>query len=330
MRALSDFWERMPGSPATDAAIEPLTLDRKHVYIFPNRAGRTYMVMLGVVLIGAINYNNSLGYGFTFLFASLYVVALLHTYRNLAGLRYGGGRCAPVYTGDIASFNLNLDNRGQSARYAIALKPAPDAQRWYTEDEQTSSMVQLDVSADDIKAARIDVRATRRGWLTLRRVEIQTRFPLGLFTAWSYWRPPLRVLVYPRPAGPLALPGSAEKSDNDEGGRQPGTDDFAGFRDYRPGDSPRHIAWKALAREQGLHVKRFAGGQTDEIILKLADAALLPDLEQRLSQLCKWVLMAEAAGLSYGLELPGKSILPGQGAAQREQCLRALALFGLP
>ncbi len=329
MRALADFWARMPGSPATDAAVEPLTLDRRHVYIFPNRAGRLYALMLGVVLLGAINYNNSLGYGFTFLYASLYVVALLHTYRNLVGLRYGGGRCAPIFAGDIASFSLSLDNRGGPPRYAVALKPAPDAQRWYTEDEQ-AALTSVDVPADDTTAVRIDISAARRGWLPLNRVEIQTRFPLGLFTAWSYWRPPLRVLVYPRPAGPLALPASGAESDSEEGGRQPGTDDFAGFRDYRLGDSPRHIAWKALAREQGLHVKRFAGGRTDEVILRLADAALLPDLEQRLSQLCKWVLMAEAAGLSYGLELPGKSIPAGQGTAHREQCLRALALFGQP
>lgn len=329
MRTLAGFWERLPGSPATDAATEPLTLDRKHVYIFPNRAGRAYMLMLGVVLIGAINYNNSLGYGFTFLFASLYMVALLHTYRNLAGLRYGGGRCAPVYAGDIASFTLNLDNRGQPARHAIVFKPAPDVQRWSTEDER-APVVRVDVPPDGFETVRIDVPATRRGWLALRRVEIQTRFPLGLFTAWSYWRPPLRALVYPRPTGPLALPYTGAESDSEEGGRQAGTDDFAGFRDYRLGDSPRHIAWKILAREQGLQVKRFAGGQTAEIILKLSDAALLPDVEQRLSQLCKWVLMAEAAGLSYGLELPGESIAPGQGAVQREQCLRALALFEAP
>ena len=39
----------------------------------------------------------------------------------------------------------------------------------------------------------------RRGWLPLGRVMLETRFPLGLFRAWSYVEPDSRCLVYPRP-----------------------------------------------------------------------------------------------------------------------------------
>jgi uncharacterized protein (DUF58 family) len=60
------------------------------------------------------------------------------------------------------------------------------------------------------------------------------------------------------------------------------------------------------------------------------DWALLPpglDTEARLSRLTRWVIDAHAAGLSFGLRLPGAELLPASGDAQRERCLEALALF---
>jgi uncharacterized protein (DUF58 family) len=41
------------------------------------------------------------------------------------------------------------------------------------------------------------------------------------------------------------------------------------------------------------------------------------------------VLDAEAAGIAYGLRIPGTSRPPGRGQAHRDQCLRDLALLGL-
>ena len=42
-----------------------------------------------------------------------------------------------------------------------------------------------------------------------------------------------------------------------------------------------------------------------------------------------WVLALENARRAYGLRLPGQRIEPALGPAHREQCLRALALYGL-
>ena len=57
-------------------------------------------------------------------------------------------------------------------------------------------------------------------------------------------------------------------------------------------------------------------------------AALAGGTEQRLSQLAKWIVEAEAQGLSYALRLPDAFFDFGHGREQREACLRALALFG--
>ena len=51
------------------------------------------------------------------------------------------------------------------------------------------------------------------------------------------------------------------------------------------------------------------------------------DVEQRLSQLARWVLDAEEEGRPYGLRLPGNDIPAGQGELHQHRCLEALALF---
>ena len=107
-----------------------------------------------------------------------------------------------------------------------------------------------------------------------------------------------------------------------------GANDFIGLRQYHPGDSIRAIAWKAVAREQPLLVKRFSGDGSHMLILNWEDAAHLHDSEARLAQLCRWILLAEREGWNYGLAIPGTRVEPGRGLAHRNICLEALAGFG--
>ena len=83
-----------------------------------------------------------------------------------------------------------------------------------------------------------------------------------------------------------------------------------------------------LAREQGLQVKQFNAVQGNELWLDWLQAPS-EDPEQKLAILARWILDAEAQGLTYGLRLPGLELAPASGMAQRDDCLRAVALFGL-
>ena len=101
------------------------------------------------------------------------------------------------------------------------------------------------------------------------------------------------------------------------------------LRPYRAGDPPKLIAWKALAREQGLLVKEFSATASSELWLDWDDARA-PDVEARLSVLTHWVMQAENFGQSYGLRIPGTRIPPDRGDLHRRRCLEALALFEEP
>ena len=81
-----------------------------------------------------------------------------------------------------------------------------------------------------------------------------------------------------------------------------------------------------MARERGLYSKNFGGDRTEQISLDW-DLLTEPDPETRLSQLCRFVLLAAQSHQSYGLRLPGICIAPGLDDRHKHQCLAALARF---
>src|SRR5262249_57636231 len=96
-------------------------LSQRRVYILPTRHGVSFGVALILMLIGSINYNLSLGYVLTFLLAGLGIVSILHTFRNLVHLYVSGGRASPVFAGDVARFQIVLENRNGVTRHSIDL-----------------------------------------------------------------------------------------------------------------------------------------------------------------------------------------------------------------
>jgi uncharacterized protein (DUF58 family) len=105
-------------------------------------------------------------------------------------------------------------------------------------------------------------------------------------------------------------------------------DDFAGVRAYVPGESLRHVDWKAVARGRPLSVKQFLGGEGQELWLDAANMGRMP-LEVRLSQLALWIVNAEKEEIPYALRL-GRIALPlGLGPAHARLALEALAVAGV-
>jgi uncharacterized protein (DUF58 family) len=303
---------------------EPGRLQRRRVYIFPTRQGILFGIVLLVMLIGAINYSNSMAYLLAFTLGSVYLVAMLHTYRNLRGLILNVKPAPPVFAGGEARFPLLLDNRGGGERLGLRVYPAPRAGRRAPPEGHAIDVPPAQLQQDDISAA-----APARGLLRAGRLRVVSSWPLGLFRAWSYLDSDAEAVVYPRPAGNPSLPEFSADSADHRAGNQEGTDDFLGFRPYRPGDSIRNIDWKALAREQGVLLKRFSGSGLRRLVLHWDQTAYLPDTERRLSQLCLWVLEAERQGVNYGLEIPGTRLPVDHGEQHEHRCLKALATYAL-
>ena len=293
-----------------------IQLRHRRVYIVPSRVGWMFGGTVAILLLGSINYALALGFALTFLLAGLGLAGMVHTARNLALLAVQSTRVEPVFAGEAAQFRLLLENPSQFDRPSILARHVA-----------SGAQVVVDVGAESAAEAVLAIPAARRGRLALGRVMLETRFPLDLFRAWSYVEPDAHCIVYPRPVM-SALPAAGTHAG---GGKSraynAGSDDFAGLRTYHASDSPRHIAWKTVARTGNLLTKQFSEDAAAEVWLDWEHANPALDVEQRLSLLAGWVLAAEQGGVRYGLRIPGTEIEPDRGDAQRAECLQALALY---
>lgn len=306
---LRDRWllQRIPPGPS-------VRLDQGRIFIMPTAIGLAYLVAMLLMLLAAINYQNSLAYALTFLLGSVFVVTILHTWRNLAGLVLQAGGAEAVFLGEHARLRVRLESPTRTYQ-AVALG-------W-----PKSGLQVIDVPPGGTCEVELSLPTERRGWLRPGRLRVESRFPLGILVAWSWVDLQLAALVYPNPQE-AELPPTIGALEDEEGARAAGrgVDDYQGLRQWQPGDSRRRLHWKAYSRGQGLLVKDFAALAGQEPMLDLD--ALGGDLESRLSVLCHWVVELSARLQPFSLTIDGQQIGPDQGAEHRAQCLRALALFG--
>ena len=322
---LADLIERYRGVETGD-----LLLNRHRIYILPTRTGVTFWGVVFLLLIGSINFSLQLGYLLTFTIVSIGVVSMYHTHRNLSGLTIRGQRAEPVHAGDVASFELTIGNAFPTERYALNFNFMLPARRWRIPDKEPEEPMPgtwVDVPASSVRRVGVGLPTRRRGRRDCPRIRVSTRFPFGLWEAWSYLRPDLSAVIYPAPevdAPPLPTGRTAY---GESSGVAAGGDEFSGVRPYQPGDPQKMIAWRLAARSDELSVKFFESTAGGDVWLDFD--ALPPTLstEQRISRMAAWVLMAQAGGLSYGLHLPAQQIDLGRGHEHCELCLEALALF---
>jgi uncharacterized protein (DUF58 family) len=295
-------------------AVSHVRLDRRNIFILPTGPGLLFLAATTLIFVTAINYILSMAFGLAFLMVSVFLLSILYSFRNLQHLSLRGLGAEPVFAGQEAAFVILLEREGERAHEMLELRFP--GQRWSHADLLDNSESRLSVF----------LPTAQRGLVKGPRLVVQTRFPLGLWRAWSNVDLAMQCLVYPVPvAGPLGGHVLASVSGKSEASLV-GTEDFHGLRNYQAGDSLRQIAWKSLARGQGLKVKQFVDNADDRLML---DWAMFPGLssEERLSRLCYWVLELDRGDIDYGLRLPGLEIDLGRGDVHRRKVLSALALW---
>ena len=276
------------------------------------------LFILGAMWYAASSQNSPAVYFLLFMLGAIFLVSIPQTLFNTKGLTITLESAKPAFAGQEIALPIEIINKSRRARYAIEVSLSGAARARERVDYLPGG-----------KAARVTLRflANARGQHEIGCLVLSSVYPLGFVRASRKLAAARSYLVYPKPAGNLPLPGSRAlrsgeraQPDLEEG------DDFAGLREYVPGESQRHIDWKAVARGQPLMIKQFAA-ETDGALCLDFSCVPVADVEQRLSQLALWVIEAERTQHQYGLRLPGTNISPGRGYAHFHRCLRALSLF---
>lgn len=307
------FWQWM--SRRTPLA-EDIRLTHRNIYIVPTREGGLFVGLLIVMLLTAINYQNSLIYLLVFLLGTLFVASIMMTFRNLEGVQIAVAQTDEAPLGKPLRFQFRLvaqDERPRASLQLTALSGTTASADWLAPQAETSLLVKGD----------------RRGPLRVGWVCIETRYPFGLMRAWSWFRPQQSGVVWPRPlVGPEAMGGAAEESGSGaDQQRAKGQDDLDDVRVYRTGDPMSRVLWKRQAEGRDWLVRTLDAPSVDPDWLDLEQ---MPngDLELRLSWLAHAVTLRHRSGRPWGLRLGGEALGPDMGEAFYRRCQRALGMYG--
>lgn len=292
-------------------------LNQYNIFILPNKQGLGFLAVLALMFVGAINYEASLAFALVFWLLGVFILSIFYTFRNLSGLHISAVSGSSVFAGEHAEICVILSRHGERIHEALNLS-FPGSRK-----------VTANLISNTEERSSIYLAADKRGWFRPGRMTIETIFPFGLCRSWSLVDLDLRCLVYPKPVECDLTWLTSQQQQSGHTNITRGSDDFHSLRDYQQGDSLRHVAWKIAARGRGMYTKEYSANVDDKIWLRWD---MFPDMamEDRLSRLCYCVLQLDAAGLEYGLELPGEVIQPAKGSSHYEKVMRTLALFGIP
>lgn len=308
---LSQFYERWLNKRLPMAS--EIQLTQKRIFIFPNKVGFLFLVLLTLLLVTGINYQNNLILSIGFIMISLFVTTIISTYQNISSLIIKAGACEPCYVGETVQLPLTLTNPNKASKVGIFVGL----------NQVDSKLVSV---IDKQQTIKLTFLAKERGRLHVPRIKLFSVYPLGLLTCWSWLRLDFNGVVYPAPVDLPFRSSSGEGLDDNTQTTQSGMDEFDGLRMYQKGDSLKRVAWKQYAKTQQLMTKQYFDFQGDE---RCIDWQTLYgfEIEYRLQVLCGWVLAAHKQQSEYSLRLPNIEVPLDSGEKHLHRCLTELALF---
>lgn len=310
IKSLRQRWRRWVNRRIPRA--DEQTFTQNNIFILPSGAGVVFGALLVIMLLTGINYQNSLIYLLTFVLGAIFVAAMHQTHRNLAGIQLALVSAGEAYPGSPIVFRLRASAKQQS--FSVLLQSDP------------ASPVCVDVGPDGPVEFELTATARRRGPVLLPDIRVETRFPFGLLTAWSWMRLHSPGLCYPKPVTPPYDAGGDDDGDTAPS-KKAADPDHADIRPWRQGDLSQRVLWKRYARTGDMVIAEWEGEQGNPVWLDF-DAFPGADRELRLSYLAALVEARSHTHQPYGLRLPGLKIDPDAGPVHRQQCLHALGTFG--
>ena len=296
-----------------------VTLTHRKIYIIPSKLSLMLLLVIALIVLAGINYQNNVFYILAFWLLSLFIWNFILTFLNLAKLEIKAKKATNVFLGESAQFEFELLRSNKSV-HGLRIK---------TNEAYLESIY---VDKHKPKAVFISQKTQQRGKMELEKMIFSTVFPFGFSYGFSYVYLDLPVWVYPK-----AIDANVQGVNHTSGDQQTledllsiGSEDFHQLKQYQPGERLGHIHWANYAKTGELKVKEFVDVNSSSVWIDWADFPML-EKESRLSHLCYLITTAHKNNINFGLRLPNNEIKPvfqnELKQSHLKDCLLQLAKF---
>lgn len=224
------------------------------------------MLTLGV-LLAAYNTGETRLYQFGVLLVATLIAGYWLPRRNIRGVSVSRQLPEESHEGDEIEVTLSLASRGFFARYMLQVR---DLMPFLEQPDYAVLIARL----SGAQRFSYRIRCERRGVHGIGPLVVRSEFPLALLSVGTRLEDSLteiRVLpsTFPIAGMPLFGRGGFPTDSHQVGPVSRGQDVFAGVREYRRGDSMRHIHWRASARRGEWIVREYEQIENVELVVVL-------------------------------------------------------------
>ncbi|MFC3901657.1 Protein of unknown function DUF58 [Acinetobacter marinus] len=286
---------------------EQRTLKQNDVFVFFNREGYLFLVLLIITFIAGVNYANNLILALCFLLTGILVLSFYLAFRQLYGL----------------TIDLEVEQLGQVAQpltLKFQFRPAKNQIHLHLRCQFQNTAKKITVLKSPMVVQFTDT-PLKRGLHRLERFHFFSVYPFGIIKAWSYVFPQREIWIAPAPLE-VDLQHYGLRQQNER--EQVGNEDFSHLREFQAGDALNRIAWQQYAKGRGLLVKTFEQHQHQQLDFNYTQMTLSLH-EEKLSQLMYLVQQAYDQHMAFSLQLPSAQLPLGIGEQHFHQAKLMLA-----
>lgn len=267
-----------------------------------------YGTLCFVLLLMAMAYGNNLVFIVCF-FLTVMGMRLAQVINNtVASIDIDSYSAENVFAENDQKVFVTVTNTGKKELKGLEIK-----------FQQDSAMRLFNIAAGEVLSLETSWSPKKRGYNKLPNIHLSSSYPGELFRAWKVMKTTEEVLVYPERKGRADFPESMQ-SQNDAIGV------LREIRDYKPGDSPKRIHWRSLAKNGQLRTMLHEGNEGKQCHFTWAQASST-NLEEKLSQLALWIHLAESQSFQWSVKLPTRELDSDRHGDAYKQALTELALW---
>ncbi len=290
---------------------------KNKIYILPTKQGIFFTIMLFVVFIGSLNYNNNAGLALVSLLSAYLVWGFIKTEGHIAKIQIDNVATIPTQENDYLTIQIIASNETndcvEGVRFGLEKVPC----------DLLNEMVVFHVLPNGKSKISFKFKSKiepfLRGVYPLPRLVLSTKQPFGLARAWTYLWTDEKIIVHPKPEdGNPPFPKTENRLEENGSGHKKNYlgHELHHIRPHRTGDAMKLISWKSTAKTNQLMVVEMEEPTSEILFLDFDDPSLLPlEYEFGISRFAKWIKIAEAEKKQWVCKIKNRVIRHNENEA---------------